>query len=213
MSSNADTLKYGILLRNIELEYKENITNLNPDPAYKIIILALENEAKNRDLYSLYEIEKVFLEQEKLTTPLTKLKTSSLNNALIQLTYAKEALDAVQNKETYIQAAKTYSKDTKDSKGLPHDAIRLYIKSQTARLLNLEKGVETKEQAEILKARSNCLRTFKSAYIEKQAQQLDIDLKPPPSTTKEQPIEDTSSVSDAEDKSPEVTPKKRRRMG
>lgn len=190
-----------ILIRNAEIKLQEQITETKSDPTYKRIVENFALIARSQDLYIMYNTEKLFIEEEMNKSSILKTKDSSLTNTFKQIIQAKPALDLIQNKELYKSGLDFFTDKSKDSKGLPYDGVRLYIKSQTARLINLAKGVETKEQGELIKARSGCLNAFKKAYIARQAQVLDIDLKPSP-----------KDVSEAESKPTESKPKKRRRM-
>lgn len=201
---------------------KENFNKEKKPSLDKItMIKALKGIIESNDLKSFYNIELSYLQNEKDSLTITKQKDNSLNRAIRQLEEGKKSLDSLlQDKDVYIKGLDYFTSETKDNKGLPIDGMRLYFKSQNARLVNDSKGIVIKEDKETLKVRNDCLKAFKKTYIERQTQVLGVALNPLSNTTKGQQTENIQSSNENTSKDTNETestpieskPKKRRRM-
>jgi hypothetical protein len=126
-----------------------------------------------KDINLALEAEHMLLRLELKNLANSKEETQSLNKSIEQIKEANDSLNIIQDNQSYQKAAKTYSGKNKEA-GLPLDAMRQFIRSQSARLYNRMAGPLSVPEKNILRQRRENLGMVKELYIAMQREALGL---------------------------------------
>ena len=124
------------------------------------------------DIGLLLKIERVFLKQEREHLGESRLKASSLDNAIEELNAATAMLDDVRDLDYYQRFDRGFSLKKNRKQGFPYDQAQQFFDSHRTRLSNIERGRMDKGERELLAARADNMLAARKLYIELQQQTL-----------------------------------------
>ena len=135
----------------------------------------LKELGRSDDLDGILQSEKVFLENDLIHYGNSKAMRGSLELALNEHGAAVRLAAQVRDPAVYQAVDRSYSLEKNRISGVPRDEARQYFRSQSARLLNMDKSRLEKEEKKIVDERRRNLRVAEKAYAQLQERALGIE--------------------------------------
>lgn len=141
------------------------------------IVETVRAAGQTKDPNTILEVERALIQTDLAEYITSSPQKSSMATAMDELTAAEKTLPLVTDQERYRQLDASHGHTKARSGGLPKDDMRLFLSSQSARLLNMDKSRLSAEEKEIIKARRDNLYQAEKSY--KQSQRLALGLPEP----------------------------------
>ena len=129
---------------------------------------------KTGDARSILEAEMAVLQEERHYLSNSKFQEGSLDTAIEGLTITLDLLEQVRSPDSYSIVDNHHRSRKRRSGGLPLDEAREFFKSHNGRLINLDKGILSDEEKELIDIRRANIRKAGKIYIALQQQALGI---------------------------------------
>ena len=180
MTADDDVLRAAYSLAFTEtssvLKNRERTEAIDRDETRQEITTVLLQAARQRDIDTILELERILLSAEREYLGEAADKEASLDNALEELDAALTALAGVRNQDSYREiASQHYSLSKNQIGGLPRDQARQFFRSHQTRLRNLGKGRMEDSERALLSVRARSIKAAETVYKELQRQALGID--------------------------------------
>jgi hypothetical protein len=144
---------------------------LSHNDGLKEMLVCLKKVYATKDIHILLGTEELLLRQELNRYANSSEEVDVVVKGLEQIQEAKRALSTVQKPKEYQIFDATLAARNKDA-GLPMDAMRLFLKSQSARLSNQMTGNLSVPEKNILRQRKENLGMVKDIYMTMQREAL-----------------------------------------
>ena len=180
MTADDDVLRAAYSLAFTEtssvLKNRERTEAIDRDETRQEITTVLLQAARQRDIDTILELEKILLSAEREYLGEAADKEASLDNALEELDAALIALAGVRDQDSYRKiASQHYSLSKNQIGGLPRDQARQFFRSHQARFRNLGKGRMEDSERALLSVRAGNIKIAETVYKELQQQALGIE--------------------------------------
>ena len=134
--------------------------------------------SKTGDARSILETELAVLQEERHYLSNSKFQEGSLDTAIEGLTVTLDLLEKVRSPESYRIVDEHHVTRKRRSGGLPLDEAREFFKSHNGRLINLDKGILSDEEKELIDIRRANIRKAGRMYIAMQHRALESSRLP-----------------------------------
>ena len=137
--------------------------------------MPLLREVGQQGIDAIFEVEHIFLTQEREYLGEAPIRTSSLENAIEELDATMEMLVMVRDISDYDVIDRGFSLGKNRVKELPHDQAHQFFESHRTRLSNIERASLDEYAREILAVREANLEAAKQLYMDLQRKALAVN--------------------------------------